>query len=208
MRSVRTGRGGGSSRRARTRSRAGHAAYLRYGGGPDAAGTRRDPEGARPGDRPGAPAAGHRARHGARVEIADGIVSLEIVLTIAGCPLRHSFEEQVGGARRHPRRARRRPLLRRHDGRRAATADDEAAWRARGRTTTIRLSRDTRVIAVASGKGGVGKSSLSANLAVAFSSCGAARRAPRRRHLRPLDPAHARHPPEAGRSRRDDRARR
>ena len=29
------------------------------------------------------------------VEVSDGIVSLEIVLTIPGCPLRHSFEEQV-----------------------------------------------------------------------------------------------------------------
>src|SRR5690349_2812641 len=46
---------------------------------------------------------------------------------------------------------------------RGASANDER---------TIRLSRDTRVIAVASGKGGVGKSSLSANLAVAFSRLG------------------------------------
>ena len=29
------------------------------------------------------------------VEIADGVVSLTIVLTIAGCPLRDSFERQV-----------------------------------------------------------------------------------------------------------------
>src|SRR3977135_4528286 len=32
------------------------------------------------------------------IEIADGIVSLTIVLTIAGCPLRDSFERQVDEA--------------------------------------------------------------------------------------------------------------
>src|SRR5690242_18237969 len=29
------------------------------------------------------------------VEVADGVVSLTIVLTVAGCPLRESFEQQV-----------------------------------------------------------------------------------------------------------------
>jgi ATP-binding protein involved in chromosome partitioning len=32
------------------------------------------------------------------VEISDGIVSLTIVLTIAGCPLRQSFEDQASPA--------------------------------------------------------------------------------------------------------------
>ena len=40
------------------------------------------------------------------------------------------------------------------------------------RTKGIALDKDTRVIAIASGKGGVGKSSLTANLAAAFSTLG------------------------------------
>src|SRR4029077_18115643 len=40
------------------------------------------------------------------------------------------------------------------------------------RSSEIRLPRDCRVIAIAAGKGGVGKSSLTANLAVAFSGLG------------------------------------
>ena len=107
------------------------------------------------------------------VEIVDGVVSLTIVLTIAGCPLRNSFEQQVEEVLRDVPGVRgaalsfavmtpeeRQRLTTKLRG--AAPADDR----------TIRVSRDTRVIAVASGKGGVGKSSLSANLAVAFSRLG------------------------------------
>ncbi|MGH2934013.1 MAG: Mrp/NBP35 family ATP-binding protein [Gaiellaceae bacterium] len=107
------------------------------------------------------------------VEIADGVVSLTIVLTIAGCPLRNSFEQQVEEALRDVPGVRgvalsfavmtpeeRQRLTTKLRG--SAPADDR----------TIRLGRDTRVVAVASGKGGVGKSSLSANLATAFSLLG------------------------------------
>jgi ATP-binding protein involved in chromosome partitioning len=107
------------------------------------------------------------------VEIADGVVALEIVLTVAGCPLRQSFEQQVEQALADVPGVRgvrlsfgvmtpdeRQRLTTKLRG--AASSDDRV----------IRLRADTRVVAVASGKGGVGKSSLSANLAVAFSRLG------------------------------------
>lgn len=104
------------------------------------------------------------------VVVEGGRVEVTIALTIAGCPLRNSFEEQVqravGGlpgvesvqlrfdvmtpAERHA-------LTSRLRGR---APDDEGG---------ITLDERTRVLAVVSGKGGVGKSSLAVNLAAALS---------------------------------------
>src|SRR5436305_904576 len=107
------------------------------------------------------------------VRIDGGDVTVGIALTVAGCPLRSSFEEQVGKALA--------PL----DGvQRVAlefdvmTPEERATLTARlrgsvtERTKGIALDRSTRVLAIASGKGGVGKSTLTANLATAFARSG------------------------------------
>src|ERR1041384_8111438 len=103
------------------------------------------------------------------VEVANGIVSLTIVLTVAGCPLRDSFERQVDETLGSV------PGVRGFSLSFAVMTPEERqalTTKLRGgapeRDNVIRLPRDCRVIAVASGKGGVGKSSLTANLAAAL----------------------------------------
>src|SRR5919198_4561279 len=107
------------------------------------------------------------------IEIDGGDVSVTIALTVAGCPLRNSFQDQVArevGSVTGVASVRlefdvmtpdERAALT-HKLRGGAPADDKS----------IQLDPATRVIAVASGKGGVGKSSLTVNLAAAFSTLG------------------------------------
>jgi ATP-binding protein involved in chromosome partitioning len=107
------------------------------------------------------------------IEVDDGVVSLTIVLTIAGCPLRDSFERQVEQALADVPGVRGFSLsfgVMTPEERQALTTKLRGG--APERDNVVRLPRDCRVIAVASGKGGVGKSSLTANLGVAFSQLG------------------------------------
>ncbi|HEY1368418.1 MAG TPA: Mrp/NBP35 family ATP-binding protein [Gaiellaceae bacterium] len=107
------------------------------------------------------------------VVIDGGHVTVTIALTVAGCPLRASFQDQVHAALGELPGVESIGLE--FD---VMTPEEREALttKLRGgveeRTKGIRIDRSTRVLAITSGKGGVGKSTLTANLAVAFSRKG------------------------------------
>jgi len=107
------------------------------------------------------------------VAVVDGSVDVGIALTIAECPLRNQIEED---ARRRVEsmpevdqvRIRTTGMTKKQ----RASLMSVARARAREGAEPTKVAPTTRVIAIGSGKGGVGKSSISVNLAVAMAESG------------------------------------
>ena len=103
----------------------------------------------------------------------DGTVDVTIALTTAGCPLRAQLQHDivarigslpgVGGVRLHW--AEMTPQQR-------ASAMSKARWNVAQRAEDTSVPLGAKVILIASGKGGVGKSSVTVNLAAALAATG------------------------------------
>jgi len=118
---------------------------------------------------------------------ASGVVTLTVVLTIAGCPLRNEITNRVNGALRADPSvsdvnltigvmtdAERENVRRIVHGDAASSAGSQTAHgHAEGRSIPFaQPGSKTRPLLISSGKGGVGKSSVTTNLAVALAARG------------------------------------
>lgn len=107
------------------------------------------------------------------IDLEGGTAIIHLALTIAACPLRDQIEGDV------TRKVGALPGITRVEVRVAAMTPEQrsalmgvARRKAREQAGATMVSPQTRVIAIGSGKGGVGKSSLSVNLAVALAAAG------------------------------------
>ena len=105
------------------------------------------------------------------VKVCGGGVEVVIALTTAGCPLRAQLRDDV------KRRVGAVPgvtdvkvTMGEMTGDEKSVLMARARWKAREKAPETEIPATTRVVAISSGKGGVGKSSVTANLAVALAS--------------------------------------
>jgi ATP-binding protein involved in chromosome partitioning len=104
---------------------------------------------------------------------AAGKVTVSVALTVAGCPLQKQLRADVLGRVESLRGVSGvRVTMGEMDADQKAAVMARARWKAREGGASTDIPATTRIVAVASGKGGVGKSSVTANLAVSLAARG------------------------------------
>ncbi|EQD61780.1 ATP-binding protein, partial [mine drainage metagenome] len=107
------------------------------------------------------------------VTLREGVATIAVALTTAGCPLRHQIERDVREAARGLDAVHRVDVLYEvMSPDRRASLLQRARTLAQDRAPATTIPTGSPVLMVGSGKGGVGKSSITANLAVALARTG------------------------------------
>ena len=103
----------------------------------------------------------------------DGIVNVEIKLTISGCPMRAEIQKEVKDrVELHPGVSKVKITWGEMTSEERSEVMTKARWNARENAAATEVPANCKVLAIASGKGGVGKSSVTVNLAAAIAATG------------------------------------